>query len=169
MDERLCAIEMFERGAGQYFDVFAYHPYGFAYEPEIAPSDLPLHDNGNAFCFRGAEAMRDLMVQYGLGDKPMWATAFGWVRDPSSDGYSVCHSSGDSAPAEWFDVPEDTQADYLVRSFEHADANWPWMEAMFLWALDFHPEGRSAGRGHSSRCGSEMGRSPVAEVWPMRL
>lgn len=141
MDERLYAIEMFERGAGQYFDVFAYHPYGFVYEPERSLSDLPWHDNGNGFCFRGAEAMRDLLIQYGLGERPMWATEFGWVRDPSSDGYSWCHTSGDFAPAEWFDVPEDTQADYLVRSFEYADANWPWMEVMFLWSLDFHQEG----------------------------
>lgn len=137
MDERLYAHEMFRRGAGDYLDVFGYHPVGFVYEPERALQDLPSHDNGNGFAFRSAEAMHAIMEEYGLGDKPIWATEFGWLRDPSEDGFGWCHSNDAFAGAEWYDLPEIQQANYLTRAFQYADANWPWMGAMFVWNLDF--------------------------------
>ena len=144
MDERLYAREMFNRGAGYYFDAFGYHPTGFAYEPERALGDLPSHDNGNGFAFRGAEVMRGIMEQYGLDSKPVWATEFGWLRDPSDDGFARCHGEDGQAEfaiCEWFDLPEVQQANYLTRAFQYADENWPWMGAMFVWAFDFHQQG----------------------------
>ncbi len=141
MDERLYAQAMFEAGGGSYFDVFGYHPYGFAYEPERALGDLPLHDNGNGFAFRGAEAIREVMVEQGWAYKPMWATEFGWLRDPATDGFEQCHKDPGFAGVEWYVVSEEAQADYLVRAFRYADAHWPWMGAMFVWDLDFQMQG----------------------------
>jgi hypothetical protein len=144
MDERAYARELFRLGAGDTLDAFGYHPAGFAYEPERALDDLPDHDRDNDFAFRGAEVMHQIMVEYGLDDTPLWATEFGWVRDPSEDGGEAvwCHTQPSYEDNfGWMDVPETLQADYLVRAFEYADVHWPWMGAMFVWNLDWHDQG----------------------------
>ena len=131
MDEREYARQMFLLGAGDYFDAFGYHPYGFAYAPETDP-----HQVSNGFAFRGAEVMHDLMEQYGLGPKSIWATEFNWLREwdnPPSD----CRSDY-KAVFGWMEVSEEEQADYIERAFQYADENWPWMGAMFVWDLDWH-------------------------------
>lgn len=139
MDEREYARQMFLLGAGDYFDAFGYHPYGFAYAPETDPTSV-----SNGFAFRGVEVMHDLLGQYGLEHKPIWATEFSWLRDPSADGAGPewCHR--DPAYEDnfgWMDVPEVQQANYITRSFQYADENWPWMGAMFVWNLDWHNYG----------------------------
>jgi len=148
MDEWEYAHQMFLWGAGDYFDAFGYHPYGFAYEPERALDELPPSDNGNGFTFRGVEVMHDLLEQHGLGHKPIWATEFSWLRDPSyDDGYNGvvpgwCHSEpGYRDVFDWMDVPEVQQANYITRAFQYADEYWPWMGAMFVWNLDWHDYG----------------------------
>jgi len=131
MDEREYARVMFLWGAGNHFDAFGYHPYGFAYPPEKDPGSV-----SNGFAFRGAEVMHNLMEQYGLGHKPIWATEFNWLRewnDPPSD----CRSDY-KASFEWMEVSEQEQADYLTGAFQYADNNWPWMGPMFVWNLDWH-------------------------------
>jgi len=144
MDEREYARQMFLLGAGDSFDAFGYHPYGFAYEPERALDDLPPEDNGNGFAFRGAEVMHDLLGQHDLGDTPIWATEFSWLRDPNDDGAvpGWCHRRPEyENSVGWMDVPELQQADYFTRAFQYADENWPWMGPMFVWNLDWHDFG----------------------------
>ncbi|RLC66156.1 MAG: hypothetical protein DRI48_05315 [Chloroflexi bacterium] len=139
MDEREYARHMFLLGAGDHFDAFGYHPYGFAYPPDTDPALV-----SNGFAFRGAEVMHDLMKQFGLDHKPMWATEFSWLRDPSADGalpgrchrYSIYEDN-----FGWMEVPELRQAAYLTRAFQYADENWPWMGAMFVWNLDWYDYG----------------------------
>lgn len=150
MDERLYARRMFTLGAGGYLDAFGYHPAGFAYEPERALDDLPVHDNGNEFTFRGAEVMRAIMEEHGLGNTPVWGTEVGWLRDPTEDGFPYCHGpagQAEFAPCEWFDMPEAMQAAYLPRAFDYADQHWPWMGVMFVWAFDFHSQGADCWHG----------------------
>ncbi|MCX7682338.1 MAG: hypothetical protein N2508_10340 [Anaerolineae bacterium] len=137
MDEREYTRQMLLLGAGEYFDAFGYHPYGFAYEPERALSELPPHDNGNGFAFRGVEAIRALLEQHGLADKPIWATEFNWLRDDGGTLPADCRSAYE-ATFGWMEVSADQQADYLVRAFRYADEHWPWMGAMFVWNLDWH-------------------------------
>ena len=134
MDEREYARQMFLLGAGDYFDVFGYHPYGFAYAPETDP-----HSVSNGFAFRGTEVMYGLLEQLGLGLKPIWATEFNWLRRWTEDGGmpSDCRS-GYEADFGWMEVTEETQRAYLVDAFQYADENWPWMGAMFVWNLDWH-------------------------------
>ena len=144
MDEQEYARQMFLLGAGDAFDVFGYHPYGFAYEPERALDELPAEDKGNGFAFRGVEVMHGLLEQYGLGDKSIWATEFNWLRDPNEDGAlpGWCHRIEDyENPFGWMDVPEVQQADYITRAFQYADEQWPWMGAMFVWNLDWYDYG----------------------------
>lgn len=140
MDEREYARQMLLLGAGETFDAFGYHPYGFAYPPETDP-----HTVSNGFAFRGSEVMHDLLEQHGLSHKPIWATEFSWLRDPSCDpGYDGvvpgwCHSEETfNIYFEWMDVPEVQQANYITRAFQYADENWPWMGAMFVWNLDWY-------------------------------
>ncbi|RLC77059.1 MAG: hypothetical protein DRI81_09220 [Chloroflexi bacterium] len=134
MDEREYARVMFLWGAGDYFDAFGYHPYGFAYPPEKDPGSV-----SNGFAFRGAEVMHNLMKQYGLDHKPIWATEFSWLRDDDDYGGvpSDCNSDYE-ASFSWMEVSEQEQADYLTGAFQYADDNWPWMGPMFVWNLDWH-------------------------------
>ncbi len=134
MDEREYARAMFLWGAGDYFDAFGYHPYGFAYPPETDPDDV-----SNGFAFRGAEVMYGLMEQYGLGHKSIWATELGWLRDDDDYGGvpSRCNSEYE-ANFGWMEVSKQEQADYFTQAFQYADDNWPWMEAVFVWNLDWH-------------------------------
>jgi hypothetical protein len=131
MDEREYARQMLLLGAGNYFDAFGYHPYGFAYEPET-----DVYTVSNGFAFRGAEVMHDLLEQHDLGHKPIWATEFNWLRD---DYGSVPSRCDDYEPTfGWMEVSEVEQANYITRAFRYADENWPWMGAMFVWNLDWH-------------------------------
>ena len=132
MDEREFARVMFLWGAGEVFDAFGYHPYGFAYTPETDP-----HTVSNGFAFRGTEVMHDLLEEYGLGHKPLWATEFNWLRE--WEGYMPSHCSGDYEESfGWMEISEAQQASYITGAFQYADENWPWMGAMFVWNLDWH-------------------------------
>jgi hypothetical protein len=140
MDEREFASQMLHLGAGGYFDAFGYHPYGFAYPPETDPYSV-----SNGFAFRTAEVMHDFLEERGLEYKPIWATEFGWLRDPSYDpGYTGfipgwCHRVPEyENNFGWMDVSETQQADYMVQAYQYADEHWPWMGAMFVWNLDWH-------------------------------
>jgi hypothetical protein len=86
--------------------------------------------------FRRAERVRDLLVAYGAADKPIWLTEFGWLRDPAESGRD-CSSSPALAGFDWMRLPERTVANYTVRAFAYADANWPWAGPMFLWNLNW--------------------------------
>jgi hypothetical protein len=134
MDEREYARQMLLLGAGDYFDAFGYHPYGFAYEPEVAAD---LVDNG--FAFRGTEVMHHLLGQHDLGHKPVWATEFNWLRDWTEDGGMPSRCQDEyGAVFSWMEVTGVEQANYITRAFQYADENWPWMGAMFVWNLDWH-------------------------------
>jgi hypothetical protein len=134
MDEREYVRQMLLLGAGDYFDAFGYHPYGFAYEPEADAHAVP-----NGFAFRGAEVMHDLLEQHDLDHKPVWATEFNWLRAWDEDGGmpSYCRSQYETT-FSWMEVSGVQQANYITRAFQYADENWPWMGAMFVWNLDWH-------------------------------
>jgi hypothetical protein len=164
MDEREYARQMLILGAGDYFDAFGYHPYGFAYSPETDPYSV-----SNGFAFRGTEIMHDIMVDDGVGDKSIWATEFSWLRDPSYDPSPAgwCHHDPVFvANFEWMDVSESQQSGYLVRAFEYADENWPWMGVMAVWNLDWYDydSGCEASRFFSVRKddGSALGTPALA-------
>ncbi len=121
---------MFENGAGDYFDVFGYHPYGFNAPPEQAPAP----DNFN---FRRVELIRNMMVRFGLGSKPIWLTEFGWLRNPTEDGVLCPPGDPNFREFAWMQVDGQTQGDYIVRAFDFADRNWAWAGPMFLWNLNW--------------------------------
>lgn len=123
------AREMLQNGAADYFDAFGYHPYGFNQPPEADP-------NQSELVFRRVERVRDLLVQYGAGDKPIWLTEFGWLRDPAEGDFNCAGQAG-IAGFEWMVLPVETQADYTVRAFDYIDRHWPWVGPVFLWNLNW--------------------------------
>ncbi len=133
----LCAMYDANLGGGhkvnEYFDVLGSHPYGFAYAPEeLPPSGL---------AFRRSEQQRQVMEVGGDSDKQVWATEFGWILDPGPS----CRSWGDWPTRTWQIVFEADQADYLVRAYQYAYENWPWMGVMNLFNLDFGADIYQAG------------------------
>lgn len=111
---------MLAAGARASMDGLAIHNYGGSAEPERDPL------NCNEICFRRAERYRALLLELGAGDLPLWATEFGWLIDGGRDlgGFN------------WMKVTPQQQADYLVRAYRYALANWDWLRGMLLFNLD---------------------------------
>ncbi len=136
-DEREFFLEFLAAGGGNCLDGVGYHPYGFSADFDAVP-DLPSADPtqncANGFCFRGTEKLYELMAANGLGHKSVWATEFGWLVIPPDH----CLSDGSWNGRLWQLVTEAKQASNLVGAFQYAAANWPWMEAMFVFNLNFN-------------------------------
>lgn len=126
------AEEMLGNGAGKWFDAFGYHPYGYNLPPEADP-------NKNQLVFRRVERIRALMEKYGVY-KQVWLTEFGWLRDPAEDGVTCDDNNPEFKGFAWLRVSGEQQANYLVRAFQYADENWPWVGPMFVWNLNWHQQ-----------------------------
>jgi hypothetical protein len=72
------------------------------------------------------------MEEFGGGDKQMWATEFGWLIDAGEEGVQC-----DFKDMNWQRVSRKQQASYVIRAYDYASRNWPWMGPMFLWNADF--------------------------------
>ena len=129
------AQQMFDAGAADYFDAFAYHPYGYDQPPEADPFAREL-------VFRRSERMYGVMIDNGVRERQMWLTEFGWLRDPAEIGLN-CNTQDDFPLFAWMTHSAAEQATYTVRAFNFADANWPWAGPMFLWNLDWDVSGNS--------------------------
>jgi hypothetical protein len=110
---------MYRAGAKGYMDALGIHNYGGNTEPERDPGDCGI-------CFRRAELYRALMVRNGDAGTPIWATEFGWLMDPGRG----------LGQYDWMKVSPEQQAQYVVRSYQYAQKNWPWMGGMLLSNLD---------------------------------
>ncbi len=137
-DEREFFKEFVAAGGGACADAIGYHPYGYAADYDTAPDPDPNCTNG--FCFRGVEKLYELMQANGLGDKKVWATEFGWLVLPPDS----CTSDGSWDGRLWQVKSETEQASNLVGAFDYATTNWPWMEAMFVFNLNFNKAGYAA-------------------------
>jgi hypothetical protein len=119
--------QMYDSGAKGLFDVMGVHNYGGNAEPERDPGDCGI-------CFRRAELYRDVMVQRGDANTPIWMTEWGYLMD----------SGGNLGQYDWMKVPAKQQADYLIRGLKYARKNWPWMTGSLVSNLDastspYHP------------------------------
>ncbi|MCC7019626.1 MAG: beta-galactosidase [Ardenticatenales bacterium] len=105
-----------------YFDILGVHAAGFAAPPETSPDEAaanPAFGGERFFTFRRVEDMRAIMTKYGDDDARMAILEMGWTSDTIHDAY------------KWHAVSEETKADYLVRAYQYAKANWsPWMTIM---------------------------------------
>jgi len=120
MNEVLYLRGMYGAGAAPFFDVLAAEPYGFRTGPEdrrVSPKVLN---------FSRVLLLRKEMVDWGDSNKAIWATAFGWnALPPGWTGHASIW--GSTTPQE--------QAAYTWQAVTRAQAEWPWMGAMLLPAL----------------------------------
>ena len=105
---------MYEAGAAPYFDALAAHAYGQTSSPVEPPTS-------DALNFRRVELLREIMVSYGDGDKPIYVTEAGWNDHP--------RWTGAVSPAQ--------RIQYTVRAYEWARHHWPWCESVAMWAFRY--------------------------------
>jgi Tol biopolymer transport system component len=110
---------MYDAGAKGYFDALGSHPYGFGQSPDQS------HPDG--LSFDRVTAQHQVMAANNDADTPIWITEAGWVLQSSWD-------LGEHAPVG---VTEAQQAAYLSRAYTKTQTEWPFVQAMFLFNLDF--------------------------------
>ena len=125
------AMYSYQGGAiGDYFDAQAVHPGGSANPPETFLTDVPSAASGwtdhPTFYFRHVEDVRQLMTEHELADKPIWITEFGWATKNTTPGYEFGNQTS-----------YQEQADYIVGAMRWTSEHYPWVDAMFLWNLNF--------------------------------
>jgi hypothetical protein len=139
-DEREFFKEFLAAGGGDCLDAVGYHPFGFSADFD-AESDMwsadPDQNCTNGFCFRGVEKIYEIMVAEGYGDKKVWGTEFGWIVTPPDH----CLADASWQGRQWQLVSEEEQAANLVGAYEYATENWPWLEALFIFNLNFNYRG----------------------------
>ena len=116
--------------AKRYFDHLATHPGGTLNPPDTLWPERPGPGPGwldhPSFYFRRAEQLRQVMVENGDAAKQVWLTEFGWSTANQAPGYEYGNY-----------ISEQQQAQYLVRAFEIARTEWPWVGVMLVWNLNF--------------------------------
>ncbi len=111
---------MYAAGVQGYCDAISTHPYGFGRDPDY-------HDEWG-LSFTRAATQHEAMVRAGDTQTPLWVTELGW---PVKTNWDLGEHHGPTT------VTFQQQADYLVRAFRKAEAEWPWMGAIFVFNLDF--------------------------------
>ena len=109
-------------GAGPFFDVVALQPYGFGDPPEAGANPARLNWG------RVAWVRRDL-VRLGLGERPVWGTAWGWNALPADWA---------GQPSVWPSVSPAQQAEYTLNAVRMARQRWPWMGPLILYTYQPH-------------------------------
>ena len=135
-DEREYLKEFLDYNGQLCADGIGYHPMGFSADYEAEPDvdgGTPETDCSDGFCFRGAEKIHEILEERGLGDHKIWATEVGWIVEPPDE----CIGHPSWAGRYWQIVSEQKQAENLVGAFRYARFHWPWLQALFVFNLDF--------------------------------
>ncbi|MBK9749828.1 MAG: O-antigen ligase family protein [Chloroflexi bacterium] len=109
--------DLYRLGAADFMDAVAAKPYGFDRPPEDYTVDP------NVLNFSRIVALRDIMLEYGDGQKALWASAWGWNSLPAD---------WTGAPSIWGQVTADERVAYTVGALERAEREWPWIGGMIL-------------------------------------
>lgn len=110
---------MYRAGARGSFDALGSHPYGYGLPP------YRVQEYG--LSVSRLLQQRQVMEEFGDGDTPIWVTETGWPL-------GSYWAAGEHAP---FTVSEMEQAYYYQQLYLMAAERWPWLEAIFLFNLDF--------------------------------
>jgi len=124
--------------ARNYFDIQAVHPGGAANPPDTLWPDNPSYIPGckpapdrcwndhETHYFRHVENVRKWMEQYGMGDKEIWITEYGWATPNNTPGYEFGNY-----------VTPEQQAEYIRSAMLRVYDNYPFVGNMFLWNINF--------------------------------
>jgi hypothetical protein len=106
--------QIYALGAGQYFDALAVHAYGLKFPPDDPPAP-------DALNFRRVELLRQIMVENDDAAKPIFITESGWNDHP-----------------RWTKAVRPSQRiTYTIDAFNYAEAHWPWVQTLCVWALRY--------------------------------
>ena len=108
---------MYDAGARGHFDIMSVMAYGLWTGP-LDRRATPDRTN-----FARPQLIREIMVQNGDADKPIWATEVGWNAVPPDF----------PKPALYGRVTLEQQARYAAEAYRRAQAEWPWMGVMNYW------------------------------------
>jgi hypothetical protein len=103
--------KLYDAGAKPYFDAVGVHPYT-GIDPNSCWKDYGQTRN-SVWAFCGLSEVHASMSARGDGDKPVWATEFGWSTNTGG-------------------VSEAQQADYLTKSFTKLET-YPWVQKAFWY------------------------------------
>jgi len=110
--------ELYQLGLKDYSDGIAGKPYGFDTSPiedrQVDPSRLN---------FSRIVALREVMVENGDGQTPLWASNWGWNALPSD-------WAGDDSI--WGSVTQAQQAAYTIETLTRVEREFPWLAGMTL-------------------------------------
>ncbi|NJM06202.1 cellulase family glycosylhydrolase [Candidatus Gracilibacteria bacterium] len=121
-----------------YFDVQAVHPGGAANPPDTLWPDNPSFIEGcqpapdrcwnddETHYFRHVENVRRWMEQYGMADKQVWITEYGWATPNTSPGYEFGNF-----------VSLEQQAEYITGAIRRSFEEYPYIGNLFLWNMNF--------------------------------
>lgn len=105
---------VYDAGGAAYFDGLAVHTYGFKFPPQFEPAPDLLN-------FRRVELLRQVMVDNDDSQTPIFITETGWNDHP-----------------RWTRAVRPGQRiQYTLDAYRYAEANWPYVESMALWAFRF--------------------------------
>ncbi len=133
LDDRVFLEHVYRVSNGEvrrYFDVLGVHSYGYNNPPgdwldhrTVSTAGFKHHPS---FYFRRFTQLRDVLLTYD-DDKPIWITELGWTscRRPAT-GHEFC-----------LDNSEAQRARYLVEAVEMLETQYPYVQAVFFWNLNF--------------------------------
>ncbi|MBC8254828.1 MAG: hypothetical protein H8E35_12500 [Ardenticatenia bacterium] len=113
--------QLYDNGLASYIDYVGMNGLGFQYAPDYDPGTAD-------YCFTRLKYLHDVMVDKGDTNRKAWALEVGWLRD----------SEYDMGSFNAFKVSADQQSRYVERAFQKAAAEWPWLDLMAVWNLDFN-------------------------------
>ena len=111
--------EMYQHGAGAYFDIMSANAYGLEFPPIAEPDP-------NVLNFRRVELLRAVMERNNDSDKAVWFNEYGWNASPA-----------DMAAEKliWRRVTEEEQAEWTVEGIRYGRSHWPWAGVFCIWYL----------------------------------
>ncbi len=119
LTDALFLQQLYDAGAGPYFDVLAMQGYGLwsgpydrRMQPRVLNFSRPLY-------------IRDVMVRNGDAHKPIWLSEMAWNALPPD---SVL-------PPAYGQVTEAQQARYAVQAYYRLQSEWPWLGVANYWFL----------------------------------
>jgi len=106
---------MYAAGAGDCFDILSAQGYGLW----SGPTDQRLRPT--VINYPHVMLLRDVMVQNGDANKPVWISEAGWntVPEEMNDPYGR--------------VDAEQQGRYAVQAYQRAQADWPWVGVVNYW------------------------------------
>ena len=109
--------QTYDHGAAETLDVQAAAAFGMQYSPSTPADPRVLN-------FRRVELIRNLMVEYGRSDAPVWLSAYGWNAAPPDL---------EASQATWRRVDEAQQAAWTVDGVRYGLREWPWIGVFGIW------------------------------------